>query len=165
MPAKLRPGIKVRGTCTAGHVTETTSDPGRVTAEATCGHGGCTLPVKCRRIPRDRPESTAPAGTVRPPAAGDPHDVIEVKGYRRERRDGHRGAADDEHGGDPGGGGAGVGAAGAVGGAGEGTAPAADPVVEQRRGRFTTFAGVRARRSRGGPGGQLDDDELIPGVY
>lgn len=62
MPTKPGKGqVRVRGTCKAGHTTEARSDPGRVTWEGTCSTEGCELPVKARRMPRERPEVSAPA--------------------------------------------------------------------------------------------------------
>jgi hypothetical protein len=55
MPRKPGPGVRVRGTCAAGHTTEAMSDPGRVTWEGRCSHKGCELPVKGRRIPGPPP--------------------------------------------------------------------------------------------------------------
>lgn len=55
-------GVKVRGSCTAGHITEATAPPRRVTWNGTCSHDGCGLPVTARRIPRDRVPDAPPAG-------------------------------------------------------------------------------------------------------
>lgn len=71
MPRKPGPGVRVRGTCTAGHTTEAMSDPGRVTWEGACSHKGCQLPVKGRRIPG--PPPAAPKTEPKPdktPATG-----------------------------------------------------------------------------------------------
>ena len=43
----------MRGTCTAGHVTETKSEPGRVTWHGVCATDGCDLTVYAKRVPRD----------------------------------------------------------------------------------------------------------------
>lgn len=67
----------MRGTCRAGHTTEATSDPGRVTWEGPCSHPGCDLKVRGRRVPADTP---APPADTRTAAAGDgdPYQVREV---------------------------------------------------------------------------------------
>jgi hypothetical protein len=78
-------GVPVRGTCKAGHTTETTSTPGRVTWEGECSTDGCSHPVRARRVPSTErtatPPADAPADTppAAPPAApDDPHAVKEV---------------------------------------------------------------------------------------
>lgn len=60
------PSLQVRGSCAVGHVTEVTADKGRTTWQGPCAHDGCDLPVKARRIPRDRVPAAPP-----PAAAGD----------------------------------------------------------------------------------------------
>jgi hypothetical protein len=74
-----KPGVLVRGSCAAGHVTETNAAGRRVTWEGTCATDGCDLPVKARRVPGDR---VAPPPD---PAAGDGADshvtVVRVDDY------------------------------------------------------------------------------------
>ena len=78
MTSKPKASVRVRGTCTAGHVTETRSTPGRVTWEGTCGHDGCQLPIHARRVPKDTP---APPADTAPADPTDRHRVIEVTSY------------------------------------------------------------------------------------
>lgn len=78
--SKPRGQVRVRATCPDGHVTEATSDPGRVTWEGTCSTEGCEHPVKGRRVPRDVRPAQDPA--AQPAPADDPHTVIEVPAYR-----------------------------------------------------------------------------------
>lgn len=73
--------MKVRGVCAAGHVTEATAAPKRVTWHGPCATAGCDLKVYCRRVPIDRaPPAAGPAGE---PAgdANDPHRVIRIDRY------------------------------------------------------------------------------------
>ncbi|NUR04295.1 MAG: hypothetical protein HOY79_49680 [Streptomyces sp.] len=60
--------IPVRGECKAGHATETTSDPGRITWTGECAADGCTHRVTARRIPTraERPPAE-PAAAHTPP--------------------------------------------------------------------------------------------------
>lgn len=81
MTSKPKASVRVRGTCTAGHVTETRSTPGRVTWEGTCGHDGCQLPIHARRVPKDTPPP--PADTTGPDPT-DRHRVIEVTSYEQQ---------------------------------------------------------------------------------
>jgi hypothetical protein len=72
-------GVRVRGTCTGGHVTETTSTPGRTTWHGPCANDDCELKVYARRVPGDTP---AEDPTAEKPPPADPHTVIEVPAYR-----------------------------------------------------------------------------------
>lgn len=63
--------MRVRGTCVAGHVTETTSDPGRVTWHGPCATKGCTHQVYAKRVPADVRPPTDDAAVVPPPADDD----------------------------------------------------------------------------------------------
>lgn len=65
MPSKHSEGVKVRGACPKGHVTQTTSPPGRVTWRGECSDPKCRERVICRRVPTEPP---APGE----PAAGEP---------------------------------------------------------------------------------------------
>lgn len=67
----------MRGTCSAGHVTETTSDPGRVTWHGTCADPECDLPVYAKRVPKDIRPDVDPAAQT-PPADDNDDDVKEV---------------------------------------------------------------------------------------
>jgi hypothetical protein len=68
----------VRGTCKEGHVTETTSAPGRVTWHGTCATEECELSVYAKRVPKDaRPPEDKAAKT---PTENDEQDTVrEVK--------------------------------------------------------------------------------------
>lgn len=71
-------GVRVRATCPAGHLTEATSDPGKVTWRGQCAHDGCTAAVVAKRVPRDLapvPTADAPAETPNPP---DPNSLKRV---------------------------------------------------------------------------------------
>jgi len=93
--SKPKASVRVRGTCTAGHVTETRSTPGRVTWEGTCGHDGCQLPIHARRVPKDTP---APPADTAPADPTDRHRVIEVTSYDQPKHP--RPAAEPEPAGD-----------------------------------------------------------------
>lgn len=61
-------GVRVRGSCKKGHITETVADKGRVTAQVECSDPGCDERVNCRRIPKDQVPPKPPAddaGTTR----------------------------------------------------------------------------------------------------
>lgn len=62
MPSKQSAGVKVRGACPKGHVTQTTSEPGRVTWRGECSDPKCKERVICRRMPAERAPAAAPAG-------------------------------------------------------------------------------------------------------
>lgn len=62
MPSKHSEGVKVRGACPKGHVTQTTSPPGRVTWRGVCSDPKCKERVICRRMPAERTPAAAPAG-------------------------------------------------------------------------------------------------------
>jgi len=65
MTRKHAERIRVRGTCAAGHVTETTSEKGRVTRTLECSTPGCELEVLCKRIPStEAPRATGKATTL-----------------------------------------------------------------------------------------------------
>jgi len=69
--------VRVRGTCSRGHITETKSDPGRVTWHGPCATEGCDELVYAKRVPRDvRPPEVD--GAQEPPAADNDDDVREV---------------------------------------------------------------------------------------
>ena len=67
MTATKAAGVRVRGSCKNGHITETVADRGRVTAQVVCSHDGCEQKVNCRRIPKDATPPPPPAsdGTTR----------------------------------------------------------------------------------------------------
>lgn len=70
MPRKPAAGVRVRGTCPDGHVTNTVSPPGKVTWRGECMQTDCTHRVLCRRV--TGAQSTAPPGapaTSSPPSA------------------------------------------------------------------------------------------------
>lgn len=69
-------GVKVRGTCKAGHITEATAQPGRVTWQGKCADNSCDLQVNARRIPKDQIPSGESAVN-----ADDPYRVIKVDSY------------------------------------------------------------------------------------
>jgi hypothetical protein len=53
-------GVRVRGECPAGHVTETVAPRGRVTWHGECSADGCDEKVLAKRIPRTKaPETPA----------------------------------------------------------------------------------------------------------
>jgi hypothetical protein len=87
VPTKTKAGVRVRGTCTDGHVTETRSDPGRVRWEGLCATPGCGLQVRASRIPAEAPEAKA-TDAVPAPAddSNDPHRVREVTSYGQQQR-------------------------------------------------------------------------------
>lgn len=62
MPSKQHEGVKVRGACPKGHVTQTTSPPGRVTWRGVCSDPKCKERVICRRMPAERPPEGEPVG-------------------------------------------------------------------------------------------------------
>lgn len=70
-------GIKVRGSCRNGHVTEATSNPGRLTWEGPCSHEGCDLNLRAKRIPRDEVPAPLPAGAD----AGSTTRVVRITDY------------------------------------------------------------------------------------
>ncbi len=65
---KERPTVQVRGSCTAGHITDTRSEPGRVTWEGPCGNSTCSRQVQARRVPRAR----VVAGALSPGSDSEP---------------------------------------------------------------------------------------------
>lgn len=74
--------VKVRGTCTAGHVTETTSDPGRITWDGECAADGCSNRVHAKRVPVDaRPPETPEGAHVVDDEQPDDHETVREVSY------------------------------------------------------------------------------------
>src|SRR5436309_453784 len=89
-----RPGRRVRGTCSEGHVTEDTSAAGRVTQDGPCTFEGCELPVHRTRIPSTTPP--AAAAVTEDAGADDPYRVERVKIHASKRRAPQREPEPDE---------------------------------------------------------------------
>src|SRR3954454_17878100 len=87
MAAKKGRSVRVRGTCKSGHITETTSAPGRVRWEGSCATPGCDLEVRASRVPAETPAAKA-TDAVPVPAdndSNDPHRGREVTSYGQQR--------------------------------------------------------------------------------
>ena len=94
--SKPKRGVRVRGTCPAGHTTEAEAVPPRVTWRGDCSHDGCTETVLARRIPRETPEAKATDAQPATDAggdAGDPYAVREVTSYAPSKRASRRAPA------------------------------------------------------------------------
>lgn len=79
MTKKHAERVRVRGKCAAGHVTETTSEKGRVTRTLECSTPGCELEVLCRRIPSTEAPREAGKPTKLPSGA----QVRRIASYER----------------------------------------------------------------------------------
>src|SRR5689334_11858895 len=77
-PTVSKQGIRVRGTCSAGHVTESNAAPKRATQTGECGHEGCEVTVRRTRIPTATPEATKPATKTEEPA-GEESGLVRVR--------------------------------------------------------------------------------------
>ena len=75
MPSKHSEGVKVRGACPKGHITQTTSTPGRVTWRGECSDPKCKERVIARRMPAERAPADQPAGE---PEQSAPHTARKV---------------------------------------------------------------------------------------
>lgn len=90
--------VKVRGTCASGHVTEATSDPGRITWDGECRADGCSNRVHAKRVPLDvRPPETPPDANVVDDEQPDDHETVREVSY--EHSPAKRRGADERPGG------------------------------------------------------------------
>jgi hypothetical protein len=138
---RMAAGVKVRGSCSAGHITEAVAEKGRATWNGVCSVEGCGRKVTAKRVPRDRVPPAPPASD---PAGGNSREqypFIEVHSYDELGDDSAGGLSvepDDDNTGEPAGGDP------AEGAAAEGVVP--DPVDDDadRRPRWR-----RGRSDRG----------------
>ena len=161
---RIRGQVRVRGTCKAGHTTEATSDPGRVTWEGPCAGDGCTCKVKARRIPSETKAATSPATKAKAGAAGgdDPYHVIEVThdpDDPKPKRKTPTPKQDPGAGGEPGGGGADPGKAPVV-----QPEPEPDPQLRGARGRWAGRSHRPNAEQRAAARAKVDQEWVIPGV-
>lgn len=102
MPSKPSKGVQVRGACRHGHITQTTSPPGKVTWRGECSDPQCKERVICRRAPVEKPPADQPAGEPEQAAPNTARKVSWNAKVPKHQQPGDPGAGqpagdDDEH--------------------------------------------------------------------